>query len=144
MQKPRVAPEKRPSVMSATLLAHALAVERGAWSTASRACRGRRGALVADDEHLAFLVGALLDGLEAGLFAIEAARRAGELQRSSCRRSSRSHRQARDCPCRPTTPPVTRQRLVGRTHDVLVGFHFTLFRFSAMVRPVTVMQSPCR
>src|SRR3954454_6333780 len=39
------------------------------------------GALVADDEHVAFLVSAGLDRLETGLLAIEAARRAGELER---------------------------------------------------------------
>src|SRR4051812_45271903 len=38
-------------------------------------------ALVTDDEHVAFLVGAGLHGLEAGLFAVKAARRAGELER---------------------------------------------------------------
>src|SRR5580765_2252382 len=69
MQKPRVAPEKRPSVMSATLPPVPCPV-----SAAVRA-------LVADDEYVAFLVGAVLHRLETGFLAVEAARRSGELQR---------------------------------------------------------------
>src|SRR5262249_57453970 len=47
-------------------------------------------------------------------------------------------------PFRPTTPPVTVIGLsAGRTTS-WCGFHFTLLRFSAIVRPVTVKQSPCR
>ena len=47
-------------------------------------------------------------------------------------------------PCRPTTPPVGVIGLsAGRTTS-WSGFHFTFAMFSAMVRPVTVMQSPCR
>ena len=47
-------------------------------------------------------------------------------------------------PRKPTTPPVGDSGLsAGRTTS-WSGFHVTLARFSAMVRPVTVMQSPCR
>src|SRR5207237_3065379 len=58
-----------------------------AGALAGESCRGREhlahagaapGALVADDEDVAFLVGARLDRLEAGLFAVKAARRAAE------------------------------------------------------------------
>ena len=48
-------------------------------------------------------------------------------------------------PLRPTTPPVMRDRLVGRTDDVLLGrSSSTCSMFSAIVRPVTVRQSPCK
>src|SRR6185436_15959746 len=47
-------------------------------------------------------------------------------------------------PLSPTTPPVGSSGLsAGRTTS-WSGFHFTFFRFSAIVRPVTVRQSPCR
>ena len=47
-------------------------------------------------------------------------------------------------PFRPTTPPVAVIGLLAGWTTSWSGFHFTDFRFSAMVRPVTVMQSPCR
>jgi hypothetical protein len=50
MQKPRVAPEKRPSVISATLLAHALAVERRRGRQHLAHAGAALGAFVADHE----------------------------------------------------------------------------------------------
>src|SRR5260221_96936 len=45
---------------------------------------------------------------------------------------------------RPPPPPVTVIGLsAGRTTS-WCGFHLTLLRFSAIVRPVTVRQSPCK
>src|SRR6185312_14630212 len=56
------------------LLAHALAVERRRGRQHLAHARTAARTLVADDEHVAFLVGAVLDRLEAGFLAVEAAR----------------------------------------------------------------------
>src|ERR1043166_7474308 len=47
-------------------------------------------------------------------------------------------------PLRPTTPPVGVGGLLGGRTTSFLSFHFTDLRLSAMVRPVTVRQSPCR
>ena len=47
-------------------------------------------------------------------------------------------------PFRPTTPPFGDSGLLAARTTSCWSFHFTLAMFSAMVRPVTVMQSPWR
>src|SRR5581483_9258541 len=83
-------------------------------------------ALVADDDDLAFPVGALLDGLEGVLLAVEAAGRPGKLQ----------VRHARDFHDRSFWREVALQadhtagdgdRLVGRPHHILVRVPFHAF-----------------
>src|SRR5262249_50299867 len=62
------------------LVAHALAVQRrGGGQHLTHAGAAARS-LVADHQNLAFAIFLLADRLEAGLLAVEAARRAGELQ----------------------------------------------------------------
>ena len=102
------------------LAAHALAVERrGGREHLAHAGTAVR-ALVADDQHVAFLVLLVLHRLEAGFFAIEAARRTGECKRSIPATFTMAPSGAR-LPLRPTTPPVCENRLVGRIDDVLIG-----------------------
>src|SRR3569832_1454219 len=60
------------------LVAHALAVERRRGRQHFAHARAALGALVADDENLAFLIGTIVDRLEALLFGIEHACRADE------------------------------------------------------------------
>src|SRR5882724_9854957 len=62
------------------LAAHALAVERRSGGEHLAHAGAALGALVADDEHFAFLVVAILHRLEAGFLAVEAARGAAELE----------------------------------------------------------------
>jgi hypothetical protein len=81
MQKPRVAPEKRPSVISATLSPMPCPYSAAVVDSISRMPGPPLGPFVADDEHVAFLVGASRR-LEALFLAVEHARRAGE--RSFC------------------------------------------------------------
>ena len=80
MQKPRVAPENRPSVIERNFLASTLAVKRrrGRQHLAHAGAAARP--LVADDKHFAVLIVALVDGAERILLAVEAARRTAELQ----------------------------------------------------------------
>ena len=47
-------------------------------------------------------------------------------------------------PFKPTTPPVTVIGLSAGYTTSWCGFQATLAMFSAIVLPVTVMQSPCR
>src|SRR5690606_15486111 len=60
-------------------VAHALAVKRRRRREHLAHARSALWALVADDQHLAFLVLLVSHRLEAGFFAVEAARGAGEL-----------------------------------------------------------------
>src|ERR1700722_16201654 len=62
------------------LAAHALPGQRRRGREHFPHARAAARPLIADDEDLALFVGALLDGLEGILFAIEAAGRTGELQ----------------------------------------------------------------
>ncbi len=64
MQKPRVAPEKRPSVMSATLSPCPDRKARAVVASISR-IRAAARTLIADDQNLAFLVLLLRHGFEA-------------------------------------------------------------------------------
>ena len=101
------------------LVAHALAVKRrGGRQHLAHAGAAAR-ALVADDEHVAFLVVLVLHRLEAGLLAVEAARRAGELQ---VRHAGDLHDRAfgREVALEADDAAGRGERLVGRAHDVLV------------------------
>jgi hypothetical protein len=77
-----------------------------------------------------------------GFLAVEAACRAAELQRLH---AGDLHDRAFG---REITAGRPRRRsaaeFIRRAHDVWSGFHFTFFIFSAIVRPVTVKQSPCK
>src|SRR6185437_16670126 len=58
---------------------HALTIERGSGRQHLAHAGSALRTLVADDEHLAFLIGARLDGGEAGLLAVEYAGRTAVL-----------------------------------------------------------------
>src|SRR3954466_12260467 len=62
------------------LAAHALTVEHPGGREHFSHARPAAWALIADDEDFALFVFLVLDRLEARLFAVEAARRAGELE----------------------------------------------------------------
>ena len=62
------------------LVAHALAIDGGGGRQHLAHAGAAARALVADDEDFAFLVFLVLDRVEAGLFAVEAARRSAEFQ----------------------------------------------------------------
>src|SRR5579885_1012280 len=105
------------------LLALALAVERRRGRQHLAHTGAAFGALVADHQNLAFLVGALLHRLEAGFLAVEAARRPGEFQRLHA-----GHFDDRafggEIALEADDAAGLEQRLIGRTHDVLVRIPF--------------------
>ena len=74
IMKPWVAPEKRPSVMSATRLAEPGALERAGHVEHLAHAGAALGPLVADHDHVVGLDLALLDRLEGVLLALEDAR----------------------------------------------------------------------
>ncbi len=74
-QKPRVPPEKRPSVISATFSPTPCPYSAAVVDSISRMPGPPLRPFVADDQDVAFLVVAVLHGGEAILLAIEAARR---------------------------------------------------------------------
>src|SRR5262245_55752048 len=83
--------------------------------------------LVADHQHVAVLVFAVLDRVETGFLAIEAARRAAEFKRFHAG-------DLHDCALRrqvalePDHAASGQQWLVCRTHDVLIGIPFYVFQ----------------
>src|SRR6185437_15160887 len=101
----------------------ALAVERGRrrqhFAHAGAAARP----FVADDQDVAVLVLPVLDRVEAGFLAIEAARRSTKLQRLH---SCDLHDRAVGCEItsEPDHAPGGQQRLVGRAHHVLIRIPF--------------------
>ena len=123
------------------LVAHALAVEsRGGGQHLAHAGTAARP-LVADDEHLAFLVPAVRHGLEAGLLAVEAARRTAEdllVERHAGDLHDRPF--GREVAPQPHDAAGRRDRL-GRRDGPRPDRRSTSpqARFSAIVRPVTVM-----
>ena len=75
MQKPRVAPEKRPSVIRA-----ALAVESGGGGQHLTHTGAPAWTFITNDKDVAFLVGPVLYSLKTRFFSVEAARRTGKRQ----------------------------------------------------------------
>ena len=104
-------------------VARALAVKRGRRRQHLAHAGAAARALVADDQHVAFLVFACLHRVEAGFLAVEAARRAGELQ---LLHAGDLHDRAfgREIAFQADDAAGRRQRLVGRADDVLVGIPF--------------------
>src|SRR4051794_33221039 len=100
-------------------------------------------ALIADDDDLTLFVGFLLDRLEG--VPSRSKQRAGPVNfRLDIPATFTIAPSGARFPFRPTTPPVTVIGLSADRTTSWCGFHFTLLRFSAIVRPVTVRQSPCR
>src|SRR5690242_14137855 len=105
------------------LFAGALAVERGRGREHLAHAGAAARSLVADDENLALFVRAVLHRVEAGLLAVEAARRPAELQRLHARDL---HDRAFRCEVtlEPDHAAGRQQGLVGGTHDILIGIPF--------------------
>ena len=74
-QMPRVAPEKRPSVTSATFFAHLLAVDDGGHSEHFPHTGAADRAFIAHDQYLAGMIGARFDRANAVFLAFEYASR---------------------------------------------------------------------
>src|SRR5262245_23446255 len=103
--------------------AGALAVKRGRGRQHLAHAGTAARPLVADDENVALLVLAMLDRVEAGLLAIEAARRPAELQRLH---AGDLHDRAfgSEIAFESDHAAGRQQGLVGRTHDVLIRIPF--------------------
>src|SRR4249919_415388 len=103
--------------------AGALAVERGRCRQHLAHAGAAARSLITDDENVAVFVLAMLHRIEAGLFAVEAARRSAELQRLH---AGNLHDRAFGCEITFEADDATgrQQRLVGGTHDVLVRIPF--------------------
>ena len=84
--KPRVAPEKRPSVISATDSPSPAPTIAAVTASISR-IPGPPAAFVADHDDVAGLDAPGLDGVERGFLAVEHARRPAVLRALVCRRS---------------------------------------------------------
>ena len=105
------------------LLALALAVERrGGGEHLAHAGTAAR-AFPADDENVAFLVFLVLDRVEAGFLAVEATRRAGEFQLLHAGDFD-DGAFGREIALEADHAAGREQRLIGRTHDVLVRIPF--------------------
>ncbi len=141
-QKPRVRAGEAAVGDQRHLVAHALAVERrGRRQHLAHAGAAAR-ALVADHQHVAVLVVAPADRREARLLAVEAAGRAAELAAPSRPATLTMAPSGASEPFKPDDAAGRRERAGGRPDHVLVVGNTTSARFSAIVRPVTVMQSP--
>ena len=105
-QKPRVAPENRPSVMSATGLAQPGADDRAGDAEHLAHARPAARPLVADDDDVAGLDGLALDGVERRLLAVEHARRTAVRQRARCPEIFITAPSGARLPRRMTRPPL--------------------------------------
>ena len=108
--KPWVAPEKRPSVSSATLLAEPLAHDRGGDRQHLAHARPAGRALVADDDDVAGLDAAVRHGRHRRLLALEHARRAAVVAPLVAGELDDAARRARGCRA---GWPGRRWRLIG-------------------------------
>src|SRR5215470_8039421 len=102
------------------LQSHALTVEGGRGRQHLAHAGPAARAFVADDQDVAFLVAAAAHRFEGILLAVEAARRSGKLQVGH---GGDFHDRAfgSEIALQPDDTPGRRQRLVGRTHHILVG-----------------------
>ncbi len=105
----------------------ALAVERGRRRKHFAHAGAATRSFVADHQHFALFVLAMLDCIEAGLLAVEAARRAAELQRLH---AGDFHDRAIGCEItlEPNHAAGRQQRFVGRMNDVLIRIPFHVFQ----------------
>src|SRR5262245_49961090 len=101
------------------LAAHALSVERGGRCQHLAHARAALGALIADHEHVAFPVLAVLDRLEAGFFAVETTRRTGKFQLTHAGNLNNGTL-GREIALETDDTAGDGQRLIGRTHNVLI------------------------
>src|SRR6185295_10610997 len=103
--------------------AGALAIKRGRRREHLAHAGAAARPLVADYQNVAVFVFTMLDRIEAGFLAVEAARRAAELQRLH---AGDLHDRAfgREITFEPDHAAGRQQRFIGGTHDVLVGIPF--------------------
>src|SRR5262249_1887775 len=109
------------------LLTRTLAVKSGRGSQHFAHARPAARPLVADHQHFAVSVFAGFDRVKAGFLAIEAARRAAELQRLH---AGDFHDRAVGCEITFEPDHATRRQqwLIGRTHDILIRIPFHVFQ----------------
>src|ERR1035437_9655601 len=109
------------------LIALTLAIERSRGREHLAHAGTTTRALIADHQHIAVLIFLVLDRVEAGFLAVEAARRAGEPERR--RHAGHFHDGAfrREIALHADHAAGRQQRLVGRRHHVLIRVPFHVF-----------------
>ena len=119
MQKPRVAPEKRPSVINATLSPGTLTIESGSGRQHFTHAGSTARAFIADDNDVAFLVIAIAHGLETLFLGIETACRT---RKHLAFHASDFHNRALGSKIALQAHDASRpsDRFIGRTHNILL------------------------